>query len=1241
MWCRLGQSALRIAALVGLLAPGRYPGDNSCEEGQQYAQLRLVVLQTRSRHADAVHVAELRFERLGHRLRCDAAPQQGNSPPGMEMKMALDNDLSTSWLDFSPIGAAVVAECPEPIDAYTLATAVGPPERDPTSWRLEGRTTRRGPWEVLHESTSMHAGGEAAVPLARGAYLPRIRLRACPSMEILVVSDGVEDRAEGHQVRQNLTDPAHGWAGQEGPSEAPTVIDLLSIPKPAICQRPAGWCDDPRTMYYDMRDCDADGAPDHFCSSHAATGESGFIASADDCRSTWAKGAPQCAGRRKAFLSHSNVGSGRGSDSRKSTDAYEANVLRWVADAAVDVVFPHLRSTEREQRVPRDWVVAEVVWFRDHTFHGPDVAVFLAVSAGRCLGIVHGWEPSATRVTWCPETHRCSMKRLGEAMPPVSEAGSWAAALEPLDESDLKENKAVLPALRCEWQRGNVFFGRNLAEYAIDNHEALPRSELLRHCVERASSAHPYANSLNYWPLTGRCVVKDPQHAVSLKRHASAWACDLATRRWPDSTSQLVCDASLSLSLLESVRCALTLRQRGERVAVDVIGVNVTSKTGDIVLAGQEGLQSRVTFVYSATSLARVANVAVILFGEMLPLVLQPSFSHAAPDGSSSLACDSTGAVVGGAPLACHLYLRREQHPLEVPLEVVHVTSSTGWVQVKTTCRQVDHITFAYAANSFAPHANIHVRILGEELLLIQPLALAHRLGMGAGYLEIAKSLLHRGRIQDSLGTLAGGLRRGRGEQIARLGVGVRLAEATEAEALRARLLLLTGRWDVVRAFLARAGYLSRAGSEASGTEAGARRLFLASLTAAVEAGESATNQALALLAGGSFRAAIGHFSAALEVARESEQLHLWRAECALRARDYRTLRIDVSIVLGRINPFSVNALWLMGLALVRILGHLGAGLHNLELCLRWAFGHVACAAATRATRALKRHWDGMRDAVSKSDWPTTIHEADQLLEADGEADYFVLRARRALCHAHRELNKPLRALEACRFATSGNLADVEGLEDEEREVRESFLDYAWVLIQLQDWVQALAALDVARRLVGDSDKRADEMREEVKRLQGENAKFDYYEILGLARDATLDMIKKAYRRLALLWHPDKNLDSPEEAEEMFRKISEAYTALSDMDIRERYNAGEDVRREANRRSEERRKFKVDPRTFSDPDPETGMRSANASWTDPETNETHTVNVTIEPKFRHTGAPPPPAPLPPPRRHCCLPQPGP
>ena len=66
-------------------------------------------------------------------------------------------------------------------------------------------------------------------------------------------------------------------------------------------------------------------------------------------------------------------------------------------------------------------------------------------------------------------------------------------------------------------------------------------------------------------------------------------------------------------------------------------------------------------------------------------------------------------------------------------------------------------------------------------------------------------------------------------------------------------------------------------------------------------------------------------------------------------------------------------------------------------------------------------------------------------------------------------------------------------------------------------------------------------------------AKRDYYEVLGVDKTADEATIKKAYRKLAMQFHPDKNPDN-KEAEEKFKEASEAYEVLSDKDKRQRYD---------------------------------------------------------------------------------------
>ncbi|KAG8599118.1 hypothetical protein GDO81_002881 [Engystomops pustulosus] len=68
-----------------------------------------------------------------------------------------------------------------------------------------------------------------------------------------------------------------------------------------------------------------------------------------------------------------------------------------------------------------------------------------------------------------------------------------------------------------------------------------------------------------------------------------------------------------------------------------------------------------------------------------------------------------------------------------------------------------------------------------------------------------------------------------------------------------------------------------------------------------------------------------------------------------------------------------------------------------------------------------------------------------------------------------------------------------------------------------------------------------------------------HYEVLGLRRDCTDDDLKKAYRKLALKWHPDKNLDNSEEAAEQFKVIQAAYDVISDPQERAWYDNHRDA----------------------------------------------------------------------------------
>ena len=66
-------------------------------------------------------------------------------------------------------------------------------------------------------------------------------------------------------------------------------------------------------------------------------------------------------------------------------------------------------------------------------------------------------------------------------------------------------------------------------------------------------------------------------------------------------------------------------------------------------------------------------------------------------------------------------------------------------------------------------------------------------------------------------------------------------------------------------------------------------------------------------------------------------------------------------------------------------------------------------------------------------------------------------------------------------------------------------------------------------------------------------SKRDYYEVLGVSKGASESEIKKAYRKMAIKYHPDKNPDDAQ-AEEKFKEAAEAYEVLSNAEKKQRYD---------------------------------------------------------------------------------------
>ncbi|KAL4447161.1 hypothetical protein ABPG74_014013 [Tetrahymena malaccensis] len=203
------------------------------------------------------------------------------------------------------------------------------------------------------------------------------------------------------------------------------------------------------------------------------------------------------------------------------------------------------------------------------------------------------------------------------------------------------------------------------------------------------------------------------------------------------------------------------------------------------------------------------------------------------------------------------------------------------------------------------------------------------------------------------------------------------------------------------------------------------------------------------------------------------------------------------------------------------------------------------CREALKKAQKIEELKEKGNEAIKGNNYDESIKIYDEALQVDPNNRKLnsVILSNRALAYVKKKEYK--KALE-----------DVNKSIELDESYFRAYLRRADIKMKMGDFDSAIFDYQKVKEL--DASQNVDQLIKEAKIQAKQAKKKDYYKILGVERDASDKEITKAYRKLALKWHPDKNQDNKEEADKVFRDINEAYQVLSDPEKKRMFDQGVD-----------------------------------------------------------------------------------
>ncbi|KAJ3039653.1 hypothetical protein HDV00_011997 [Rhizophlyctis rosea] len=314
---------------------------------------------------------------------------------------------------------------------------------------------------------------------------------------------------------------------------------------------------------------------------------------------------------------------------------------------------------------------------------------------------------------------------------------------------------------------------------------------------------------------------------------------------------------------------------------------------------------------------------------------------------------------------------------------------------------------------------------------------------------------------------------------------------------------------------------------------------------------KSGISKADKLIKSQKYEEAIESLNAAISVCPSNIDLRFKRAECYLQT-DNKEMGIADLTRASRMG--SGNLKTHVRLAKLHLsLGELATAIGSLRECLRSDPEEKECKKEYRAIKKLEKAFKEVDELVEKNKWRQVMPklEGDTGLLAVAEnvgAPALKLKVYAYACQASGQTKKHAQALHWCDKTLELDSENYEAL-----------IYRGEARLSKEEYEPAMNDFQKAHNM-NQQDSRPIEGYQKAQRLQRQASQKDYYKVLGVSRTATTRDIRKAYRKLSKEWHPDtaSGEKTKEELEKKMSEINEAYEVLSNEELRQRFDNGDD-----------------------------------------------------------------------------------